>query len=246
MKNFYVYVYIDPRNDCVFYVGKGKGRRLMQHMQPNHLRNNTLKNNKIKKLLKIGMHPIIKKVYENLSEEDAFRLEIQLINEYQETLTNVSSGGVGGDQMSGKICINNGISNKFIFEDEFINYSDWIIGKIYKSKETKDLAISRMKSSSKLVGKVACKNLFGENILVESDEYYNNRHLYKTITKENSVETKKKKSESMTGLIKTESHRLNLSKAAKLQFRIYASCIYCLKKFDLGNYTRHINAKPCY
>lgn len=29
----YVYILKDPRNDTIFYVGKGKGNRLFQHVQ---------------------------------------------------------------------------------------------------------------------------------------------------------------------------------------------------------------------
>jgi hypothetical protein len=29
---YYVYLLIDPRNDKVFYVGKGKGNRVNQHL----------------------------------------------------------------------------------------------------------------------------------------------------------------------------------------------------------------------
>ena len=29
---FYVYLYIDPRDEKIFYVGKGKGRRLLAHL----------------------------------------------------------------------------------------------------------------------------------------------------------------------------------------------------------------------
>lgn len=30
---YYVYILKDPRNDSIFYVGKGKGNRLFQHVQ---------------------------------------------------------------------------------------------------------------------------------------------------------------------------------------------------------------------
>jgi hypothetical protein len=30
---FYVYLYVDPRDDSVFYVGKGKGGRALSHLK---------------------------------------------------------------------------------------------------------------------------------------------------------------------------------------------------------------------
>ena len=31
MNEYYVYGLIDPRNDSIFYVGKGKGKRYLDH-----------------------------------------------------------------------------------------------------------------------------------------------------------------------------------------------------------------------
>lgn len=47
MKEFYVYEYVDPRNNKTFYVGKGKGNRLYVHLRDSKLRDKSEKSNLI-------------------------------------------------------------------------------------------------------------------------------------------------------------------------------------------------------
>jgi predicted XRE-type DNA-binding protein len=108
MNNFYIYIYLDPRNLGKYsyknfsflcrplYVGKGKNGRYKEINNRNDDFIDTI--NEIKKL---GLKPIVFKLYENLSEEQSFELEKKSINEIGRLelgtgyLINKTSGGQG-------------------------------------------------------------------------------------------------------------------------------------------------------
>lgn len=105
---YYVYAYLDPNDKGEFrfedlefdykpfYVGKGSGRRFLNHLKDTSLKKNTHKNNKIKKILNEGKEPIILLIYKDLTEEESFKLECNTINKIGlKNLTNVTSGGYG-------------------------------------------------------------------------------------------------------------------------------------------------------
>lgn len=95
-KIYYVYVYLDPTNDEVFYVGKGKENRFMVHLRPSKLRENSEKSKKIKKILKAGVDPIIVIIFDGLTESEALDKEREIISQYgKENLTNKTLGGQG-------------------------------------------------------------------------------------------------------------------------------------------------------
>ena len=117
MNHFYVYVYLDPRKQGQyiyedlkfdyepFYVGKGSGQRKEDHIKKLHYKDKSSKNrhkvNKIKKILEIGLCPIILCIYEGLSESESFAMEISTINkigrnDYKKgPLCNMTNGGDG-------------------------------------------------------------------------------------------------------------------------------------------------------
>ena len=80
---YYVYIYIDPRNNQPFYVGKGKGDRYKVHL--NETKTTTInikKYHKIQKILGLGLTPIIQFHTNNVDEETAYRIEEELIMKY--------------------------------------------------------------------------------------------------------------------------------------------------------------------
>lgn len=100
MNDSYVYTLVDPRNNLPFYVGKGRGERCNAHVAEAkyYVKRKSLKLNKIRKLLRLGMMPIVVKVEENVSDKQAIDLECLLIAEMRDIgfqLTNMTDGGDG-------------------------------------------------------------------------------------------------------------------------------------------------------
>jgi hypothetical protein len=88
---FYVYgLYAPGRVPELFYIGKGSGYRLTVHLGPTLTGQNPYKDRVIKKYQ--GCYA--KKLFENLSEQEAFDLEIKLIAE-SSGLVNLTDGGDG-------------------------------------------------------------------------------------------------------------------------------------------------------
>lgn len=86
---YYVYVYIDPRNFEEFYYGKGKGKRKFSHLSDD---SDSEKTKRIRAIKKVGLEPIVKVIANKLSEEQAFLIEKTLIWKLGKNLTNLSSG----------------------------------------------------------------------------------------------------------------------------------------------------------
>lgn len=100
MHNAYVYTLTDPRNGMPFYVGKGHGKRCEFHIDEAkyYTKRKSLKLNKIRKLLSLGMKPVITKVEQNVSDAQALDFECLLIEEMRSVgipLTNMTDGGDG-------------------------------------------------------------------------------------------------------------------------------------------------------
>jgi hypothetical protein len=86
---YYVYVYIDPRNNEEFYYGKGKGSRKLAHLNQE---GDNDKINRIKEITKEGLQPVIRVIASGLEENEAFLIEKTLIWKLGRTLTNEASG----------------------------------------------------------------------------------------------------------------------------------------------------------
>lgn len=67
---YYIYAYIDPRNNLPFYIGKGKGERKFDHLSENtSKKENKEKFKIIQELLSLGLAPIITELESNISNE---------------------------------------------------------------------------------------------------------------------------------------------------------------------------------
>jgi hypothetical protein len=87
--DYYVYVYIDPRNYEEFYYGKGKGNRKDAHLKD---KGDSDKAQKIREIEKAGLKPIIRVIAKGLTEKEAFLVEKTLLWKLGKTLTNISKG----------------------------------------------------------------------------------------------------------------------------------------------------------
>jgi uncharacterized protein len=87
--DYYVYVYIDPRNYEEFYYGKGKANRKDAHLSDE---SDSEKAKRIKEIRKVGLIPIIRVIVRDLTENQAFLIEKTLIWKLGRTLTNKSTG----------------------------------------------------------------------------------------------------------------------------------------------------------
>ena len=111
---YYVYIFLDQRkpgfwkynnlefNYQPFYVGKGKNYRIKSHFSPTELKKKYFKSNKINSIInETGELPIHYRIFENLSEKEAYEIEIEIIKFFGKEsdntgiLTNLSDGGDG-------------------------------------------------------------------------------------------------------------------------------------------------------
>lgn len=82
LKGFYVYALVDPRDNSVFYIGKGTGNRIFSH-ENEYKKSDKFEKNKLKKIHEIENSGFaVKRIIINwgLSEEEAFVAEASLIN----------------------------------------------------------------------------------------------------------------------------------------------------------------------
>lgn len=101
---YYVYEIIDPRDNKIIYVGKGKKNRYLIHEKiakyDKKPINNKL-NNKLKKIIGLKLNPIYVFICKNLSEDDAYKLENEItLNIGLDNLCNLKHGGTNGAKFS--------------------------------------------------------------------------------------------------------------------------------------------------
>lgn len=106
MKDFYVYLLIDPRNNKPFYAGKGRGYRISEHERlvrtAAGIKHNQKLERKIRSIWRHGLKVIRRKVYHG-NEADCLRREIKLIAKIGlNNLCNLTPGGIGGDLISNR------------------------------------------------------------------------------------------------------------------------------------------------
>lgn len=93
MKEFYVYTLTDPRDQSVFYVGKGCGRRMYAHVKEARKGVQSMKCARIREILAAGLDVDVRPVQFFLNEQAAYDHERLLIAEYGDALTNGNKGG---------------------------------------------------------------------------------------------------------------------------------------------------------
>jgi hypothetical protein len=94
----YTYVLIDPRDESVFYVGKGNGGRLRKHWSyaVRGVHHNRKLQNKISRILDVGLKPRAEKIFEHQDEWPTLVNEVSAIAFYgRESLCNLTDGGEG-------------------------------------------------------------------------------------------------------------------------------------------------------
>lgn len=94
--SYYVYELIDPRDNSVFYVGKGKNGRIDQHEAEARTGRQSRKCDRIRAIEAAGLKVRKRKVSRHTDEVEAYDAEIERIAFYGlANLTNVVSGGGG-------------------------------------------------------------------------------------------------------------------------------------------------------
>ena len=96
----YVYVLVDPRNNCIFYVGKGSGNRVYQHAQAALVEDSpSLKLSTIREIKGLGLDVKYYIIRHNLTEQEAYLVESSIIDlltypafNKENILTNLVSG----------------------------------------------------------------------------------------------------------------------------------------------------------
>jgi len=190
-KIYYVYGLADPKNDEVFYIGKGKGKRAEQHFQEVYIegKGNKAKLFKIKEIQKLGLEPTIKYFATDIEEEASLVLEEILIDRIGREilnygpLTNLLTGG----RYETELKVNLSSTEKVTKEEiqERFPYLIDIINKIPRTtkeddikakwKEVVDNVVTKIKSyDSEILELIEAKNIkyifspYGEAISFQS------------------------------------------------------------------------------
>lgn len=183
-KIYYVYEYVDPRNNQPFYIGKGKGNRFNHHIKNLNDGNNLHKTNKIKKILSENLDPIINIISSGLTETEAFEMERILILKFGRIdnktgcLVNLTDGGEG---QSGWIP---GYDYRKKMSESTSGVKNGMFGKKH-SEETKNKI--REKSIGRKASEETKKKMSIERIGVKN-AFYGKKHNDKTI---NLIKSKK-------------------------------------------------------
>lgn len=76
----YVYMYVDPRNDEVFYIGKGENNRVFSHLKDaDDLKRNSRKVERIRTIWNAGHEVLIRVHRHGMTPDQAFHVEASLI-----------------------------------------------------------------------------------------------------------------------------------------------------------------------
>ncbi len=89
MNDYYVYVYIDPRNHEEFYYGKGSNSRKDAHLKD---KSDSEKAKRIRDIQKERLDPTVRVIAQGLSEDQALLVEKTLLWKLGKGTTNIATG----------------------------------------------------------------------------------------------------------------------------------------------------------
>ena len=217
---FYVYIYLDPRkpgnyifgdlkfNYEPFYVGKGKNDRI--NCSDINVKSNEYKRNKINKIKKSGLNIIKHKIIENLTENESYKHEMNLIKtigrkKNNGPLTNIHKGGSGGDKISHHPNKTEIIKIWKISRQKTIDYNKKYGIKLIRTKEHIKKIIETKQKNKKL------GYVFNRKLTDKEKKYLSNFHKGKKL----SDETKNKIKIKNIGKIRTEESKIKQSISCK-------------------------------
>lgn len=99
--HFYVYALVDPRNDEIFYIGKGCGKRVSHHVKDAKAGrvNNVAKHRRIQEILDAGLQVKESIIADWLSESATLKMERELIAAMKDKLSNIVHGVMTNDEL---------------------------------------------------------------------------------------------------------------------------------------------------
>lgn len=160
-KIYYVYVLFRPWDGSPFYVGKGKGRRWLDHDRESHRGRNKHLSNIFKKAQAQALEIPRIKIRENLTETEAFEIEIAFIRAIGRKrdggpLVNATNGGDGTSGHVVEPCIAKSSSERMKSQWANAEYRARQVARLTGNKYTAGRKLSpehRAKIAASLIGK---------------------------------------------------------------------------------------------
>jgi len=213
---YYVYFLISPKDNKVFYVGKGKGNRMKRHVQlaknDKISNNNTFLFRKIKKILEEYDDVNYDIIFETNNETEAYDKEQEIINEIGiSNLCNLSLG-YHLQSESTKSKISNTLKNKYLFDEEFIEKMSEVFNKRKTDEYRKSMSESVKNSENH-------KSIYTPEFRKSISE--STKKWWRSLSEEELDNYKKnmsdvlKMSEKHKEVVSSETYKENLSKSLK-------------------------------
>lgn len=175
--------------------------------------------------------------------ENYFITEYDSLNSGYNSVPGGVSKGFNYSTNKGKVSITKNNTQKYIKKEDLLDFINdgWVLG----SSPNKGKLISEAKKKQNKRDVVPCIEIITGNFVnLTSEEYQKAKvlgtHIAKNSGMKNSEETKRKKSDSMKGIPKSDSHKRKLSESVKKQHRIMVSSLYNKKQYDIGNFSIHL------
>lgn len=129
--DYYVYGLVDPRNNSIFYIGKGSGNRIFAHENEiiTNANKDKLKLETISEIKKCGKEVGKVIIHSNLTEEEAFASEASLINVFNYFNETKLTNSVNGHHSEGCLTVDQyeRVHGAELLEEKDIKHSILII-----------------------------------------------------------------------------------------------------------------------